>query len=173
MLSSKNEALIAFRRITVAWVLNGLLPGTLVAGFSPTSSGNPYHQIVERNLFGLRPPQPPRVEPPPAPLPKVMLTGITTILGNKRALLKIQFPAQPSKKAKEESCILAQGQRDGVIEVLEINEKTAQVKLDNSGTLSVITFEKPVPTPPALAPPPPPPRTYWPRLPAQAGLRKY
>jgi hypothetical protein len=168
---TKNEALIAFSRMTVAWVLSGFLLCSLVAGASPSSSGNPYHQIAERNVFGLRPPQPPRVEPPPAPLPKIVLTGITTILGNKRALLKIQFPAQPSKPAKEESCVLAEGQRDGLIEVLEINEKTAQVKVDNSGAVSVITFEKAGPTPPAVAPPPP--RPYWPRLPAQAGLRKY
>jgi hypothetical protein len=168
---SKNGALIAFGRMTVAWVLSGFLQCSLVAGAGPTSSDNPYHQIAERNVFGLRPPQPPRVEPPPAPLPKIVLTGITTILGNKRALLKIQFPAQPSKPAKAESCVLAEGQRDGAIEVLEVNEKTAQVKVDNSGTVSVITFEKPPPTPPPVAPPQP--RPYWPRLPAQAGLRKY
>jgi len=168
---NKNEALIAFSRMTGAWILGGVLQCSLVAGASPISSGNPYHQIVERNVFGLRPPQPPGVVPPPAPLPKVMLTGITTILGDKRALLKIQIPAQPSRPAKAESCVLAEGQRDGLIEVLEINEKTAQVKLDNSGTVSVVTFEKPGPTPPAVAPPPP--RPYWPRLAAQAGIRKY
>jgi hypothetical protein len=168
---SRNKVLIAFSRLTVAWVLGGILLWCLVAGASPTAAGNPYHQIVERNAFGLRPPQPPRVEPPPAPLPKIVLTGITTILGNKRVLLRIQSPAQPSKPAKVESCVLSEGQRDGVIEVLEINEKTAQVKVDNSGTVSVITFDKPAPTPPPVAPPQP--RPYWPRLPAQAGLRKY
>jgi hypothetical protein len=171
MLSSKNEALIAFSRITVAWVLSGLLPCSLMAGISSTYSGNPYHQIVERNVFGLRSPPPPRVEPPTAPLPKIVLTGVTTMLGNKRALLKIQFPAQPSKPVKEESCVLSEGEREGPIEVLEINEKTEQVKVNNSGTVSVITFAKPGPTPPAVAPPPP--RPYWPRLPAQAGPRKY
>ena len=170
MPSSTNEALTAFSRITVAWVLSAFLQCCLTAGASPTSSGNPYHQIVERNVFGLRPPPPARLEPPPAPSPKVRLTGITTILGNKLALLKIQFPAQPSKPVKEESCVLAEGQRDGLIEVLEINEKTAQVKVDNSGTVSVITFEKPSPTPTGIASPPP--RPYWPRLQAQAGLRK-
>ena len=168
---SRNKALIAFSRTTVAWVVSGSVVCALVARGSPTSSGNPYHQIAERNVFGLRPPQPSRVEPPPAPLPKVVLTGITTILGNKRALLKVQFPAQPRQPVKEESCVLAEGQRDGAIEVLEINEKTAQVKVDNSGPVSVITFQKPLPTPPAVARPQP--RPYWPRLPAQAGLRKY
>ena len=97
-----------------------------------------------------------------------MLTGITTILGNKRALLKVQFPPKPPQPAKEQSYILTEGQRDGSIEVLEINEKTASVKVDNSGTVMEITFEKPSPTPPASTPRPQP---YWPRLPMQAGVR--
>jgi hypothetical protein len=167
---SRNKASIAFNRTVVAWVLTGFVLCAPVASASPTASDNPYHQIAERNVFGLRPPQPSRVEPPPAPLPKIVLTGITTILGNKRALLKVQFPAQTRQPAKEESCSLAEGQRDGPIEVLEINEKTAQVKVDNSGTVLVVTFEKPLPTPPAVARPQP--RPNWPHLPAQAALRK-
>ena len=111
----------------------------------PAFSGNPYRHIPERNVFGLRPPQPAHLEPPPAPLPKVVLTGITTIFGDKRALLKVQFPARSPRPAKEQSCILAEGQRDGSVEVLKINEKTAKVKVDNAGTVMEITFEKPSP----------------------------
>lgn len=167
----RNKALIALNRTALAWVLSGCVLCAMAALASPTSSANPYHEITERNVFGLRPPQPSRVESPPTPLPKIVLTGITTILGNKRALLKVQYPAQPPEPAKEESCILAEGQREGAIEVLAINAKTEHVKVDNSGTVSVITFEKAVPTPPAVARPQP--RPYWPRLAAQAALRKY
>src|SRR5580765_7113869 len=57
-------------------------------------AGNPYQGIVDRNVFGLRPPPPPPDpelnKPPP---PKITLTGITTILGNARALMKTPPPA--------------------------------------------------------------------------------
>ena len=50
--------------------------------------------------------------------------------------------------------MLTEGQRDGLIEVLQINEKTAKVKVDNAGTVMEITFEKPSPAPPPAAPRP-------------------
>ncbi len=168
----RNDALTVSSRMMIAWVLGGVVLGPMVGFAGAASSIDPYHEIAARNVFGLRPP-PARVEPPPAPLPQVVLTGITTILGNKRALLKIRFPAQPSRPAKEESCILTEGQRDGPVEVLAINEKTAQVKLDNSGTVCVITFEKLPPTPPPAARPRLPPSPYWPRPVVQTTFRKY
>jgi hypothetical protein len=84
------------------------------------ASGHPYTGIAARNVFGLGPlvAQPP--SPPLAPLPKIMLVGITTILQDKRALLKVQFPAQPPEPAREVSCTLTLGQREGPIEVLAI-----------------------------------------------------
>jgi hypothetical protein len=96
-----------------------------------------------------------------------MLTGITTILGNKRALLKVQFPSKPPQPAKEQSCILSEGQRDGAIKVLQINEKTAIVKVDNSGTVMEITFEKPGPAPPSK----PGPQPYRPQPAMQTAVR--
>ena len=155
-------------RMTAAWVLCGLVLCAVASGAGASSFANPYHQISERNVFGLKPRQPAHLEPPPVPLPKIMLTGITTILGNKRALLKVQFPPTPPQPAKEQSLILAEGQRDGSIAVLEINEQTASVKMDNSGTVMDITFEKSNPTPAASTPRPQPDR---PRLPLQPGAR--
>lgn len=133
---------------TALWVLSGLLLCPSAGSAGPSLPGNPYLEIHERNVFGLKPPPPPHPDPPSAPLPKVMLTGITTILGNKRALLKVEFPSKPPQRAKEQCCILSEGQRDGAIEVLQINEKTESVKLDNSGAVMEITFERPNPTPP-------------------------
>ena len=133
-----------------------------------TFPNNPYHSISERNVFGLKPVSPIHVEQPNLPLPKVVLTGITTILKGKRALLKVQFPAKPQVPAKEESYILAEGQRDGPIEVLKINETNATVTVDNAGTVTTITVEKLPPTPP------PPVRRlnpYWSR-PAMTALRR-
>jgi len=63
-------------------------------------------------------------------------------LGDKRTLLKIQFPAQPPKKPREESCILTEGQSDGPIKVLQIDIKSGSVALNNAGTETVITFTK-------------------------------
>ncbi len=104
---------------------------------------NPYQGIVDRNVFGLKPPPPlPKPEDNKPPPPKITLTGITTILGNKRALMKVQVPAKPGEPAKEQSYILTEGQRDGEIEVLEINELEGSVKVNESGLVTLLTFDK-------------------------------
>jgi hypothetical protein len=110
-----------------------------VAGYATgrDSVDNPYQRIPSRNVFGLVVPiVEPGPTPPAQPLPTIKLTGITTILGDKRAVLKIQFPGT----GREEGCILSEGQRLGQIEILEIDDRTATVKVDNSGTVIVLTF---------------------------------
>lgn len=107
------------------------------------ASGNPYQGIVDRNVFGLKsPPPPPDPEANKPPPPKIFLTGITTILGNKRALLKTTPPAKPGEPAKEQSFTLGEGQREGEIEVLEINEKACTVKVNDYGTITTLDFDK-------------------------------
>ncbi len=110
---------------------------------APDSAANPYQGIVDRNVFGLKPPPPPpdpeSNKPPP---PKIFLTGITTILGNKRALLKTTPPAKPGEPAKEQSFTLGEGQREGDIEVLEIDEKAGTVKVNDYGTITTLDFDK-------------------------------
>ncbi len=139
---------------------------------------NPYLGIVDRNVFGLKPPPPPpdpeANKPPPPP---ITLTGITTILGNKRALMKTApTVAKPGEPAKEQSYILTIGQRDGDIEVLDIDEKAGSVKVRYAGTESTLTFDKngpkiaatPLPAAPAIPVPAgaiPPPMA----IPAPAG----
>jgi hypothetical protein len=107
------------------------------------AADNPYDSIVERNVFGLKspppPPPPPDNKPPP---PKVTLTGITTMFGNKRALLKVQMPARPQEPAHEQSFILAEGERDGDIEVVEIDDTAGTIKVNNFGTLMTVAFDK-------------------------------
>jgi hypothetical protein len=108
------------------------------------SSGSPYQGVVERNVFGLKPPPPPpdpeANKPPP---PKIFLQGITTFGGIKRALLKAQMPAKPGEPPKpdQSSFILAEGQRDGDIEVLEIDAKEGTVKVNDFGTITTLDFE--------------------------------
>ena len=142
-------------------------------------SGNPYQGIVDRNVFGLKPPPPPgKPEEKKIDLPPITLTGITTILGNKRALMNLQPPGKPVQ-----SFILAEGQRDGELEVLEIDEKAGSVKVSQSGTIVPLTFEKNgAKLPVSVAPPVPfnavpgnaQPTSipYVPPGPASAGLNK-
>jgi hypothetical protein len=107
------------------------------------ASGSPYQSVVERNVFGLKPPPPPpdpeANKPPP---PKMFLQGITTFGGTKRALLKTQMPAKPGEPPKgEQSFVLAEGQREGDIEVLEIDAKGGTVKVNDFGTIATLDFE--------------------------------
>src|SRR5438874_11353639 len=101
-----------------------------------TETANPYQGIVDRNVFGLRPPPPPPsnepVKPPP---PAVTLTGITTILGKKLAFMNVQLPPKPGDQQKggPQSFMLGIGEREGEIEVLDIDEKGGVVKVNDYG----------------------------------------
>src|ERR1035437_7347526 len=108
------------------------------------SSGSPYLGIVERNVFGLKPPPPP---PDPAankpPPPKIFLQGITTFGGIKRALFKAQMPPKPGEPPKgEQSFILAEGQRDGDMEVVAIDANPpGSDKVSAFSTIITLDFE--------------------------------
>ena len=62
----------------------------------------------------------------------------------------------PPEPAKELSCILTVGQREGPIEVLEIDERAGSVTVNNSGTVQVLTLQQDSPRPQTLALSPPP-----------------
>jgi hypothetical protein len=119
--------------------------GLLMLSLSPRLvvadiSGHPYTGIAARNVFGLGPLVTQTRGSPPAPLPKIVLVGITTLVQDKRALLKVEYPAQPPEPAKAVSCILAVGQREGPIEVLAIDETAGTVRVNNSGTEMLLSF---------------------------------
>jgi hypothetical protein len=122
------------------------------------SSDNPYQSIVDRNVFSLKPPPPPAdaAEVNKPAVVKITLTGVTTILGNKRVLMKTAPPpGKPGQgPASEQSYILTEGQREGDIEVIEIDEKIGSVKVNNGGTIQTLTFEKDGAKLPVTAPPP-------------------
>jgi hypothetical protein len=73
-------------------------------------------------------------------LPKITLVGITTISGNKRALLKVESPG--NSPGPTQSFILGEHQRSGQVEVLEIDEKSARVRVSNSGVVTLLAFER-------------------------------
>jgi len=127
---------------------------------------NPYQAIVDRNVFALKPPPPPVKVDPEAnkpPPPPITLTGITTILGSKRVFLSVNMPPKPPEQGKVQSFMLSEGQRDGDIEVLEIDEKNGIVKVNEFGSVTNLTWEKngakmaggqPAPSPGGVPPPP-------------------
>lgn len=122
--------------------LAGLVVCTGSNAFSNATSESPYQGIVERNVFGLKaPPPPPDPEASKPPPPKIFLTGITTILGSKRALMKLTPPAKPGEPAKEQSFTLAEKQGEGGLEVLEIDEIAGTVKVNEFGTIITLSFE--------------------------------
>jgi hypothetical protein len=91
------------------------------------AAANPYSEIGKRNSFGLLQPSgldTAKTNTPPLPLPKLEVTGVTTI-GVPRALIKLQIPANPRTKeaAREVSYIMVAGEPpiDG-IQVLEIQD---------------------------------------------------
>lgn len=126
----------------MAGILGGLVIGIAARAAVPGGSGSPspYYRIPERNVFNLRPPAREVPSNPPPVLPKITLTGITTLGGLKRAVLQAQAPARQGETAKEESHILAEGQREGDIEVLQIDEAAGLVKIQTGGTPLTLDF---------------------------------
>jgi hypothetical protein len=98
--------------------------------------------IAVRNIFGLRPLHPKPIEAALLPnRPQIMLQGITTILGHTQALLTIQLPSA-SPGLFQTSCVLTTGESRYDVVVLEINEKTGAVRLDNVGMEQVLVLKR-------------------------------
>jgi len=91
---------------------------------SAAASADYYKQIPARNLFGLHEPEVKREEVIPPPVPRIVLSGITT-MGSKLAFLKVQSPPKPGEQQQgEQSFMLTEGQREGGIEILQIDERS-------------------------------------------------
>lgn len=152
----------------------GLLALALnIAVRAATADGsNPYSEtIAGRNVFSLKTPPPPpnpedlvKKDPPP----KILLQGLTTILGRRQVLYKVQLPAKQGQPAKEESFVAAEGERNGEIEVLQIDENAGVVKFNNHGTIEPKNMKDDVAK--ALAAPSPPPAQPGVPPPAIPGL---
>jgi hypothetical protein len=126
------------------YVFGALALVTLCSGATvirAASSAQQYGRIPARNLFGLHEPVVQQIEQPKPQLPKITLTGITT-MGSKLVFLRVQFPPKPGEQQGEQSLMLTEGQRDGGIEILEINERAGTIRVNNSGTEMTIGFDK-------------------------------
>ena len=133
----------------------------LLSSASAIASVNPYvSTITNRNLFSLKAPVDPMSlvpQAPPPALPGVKLAGITTLLGGKRAILRVARPARPQLPAGEDSLMLAEGApEESGIKVLEIDIAAATVRISNNGSQQTLDLEKdapksaPAPAPPAI-----------------------
>jgi hypothetical protein len=144
-------------RKMLVWMAGSLAFCAGAGAVTTDGSGNPYQSIIDRNVFSLKPAPPPgdSAEANKPQAVKITLTGITTILGNKRVLMKTAPPpGKPGEAKTEQSYILTEGQREGEIEVIEIDEKAGSVKVKNAGAVQTLTFEKDGAKLPATAPPP-------------------
>lgn len=127
-----------------------------------------YERIFTRNVFGLTapPPPPPPRQDHPAP-PNLIVTGLTTILGSPRALLEVPgrpaFPGSPP--TRPQYYILRKGQRQGDIQLLDVDMAKLTVLIKNGETSELLSLDKLGPhLPGPLGPPPPPavlPVPYW------------
>ena len=107
------------------------------------SLDNPYGAIVERNIFDLHDPPPPKLEAdqPKGPPPNIKLNGITTIFGMKQALISLTKPGAAGKPPTTIYLTLSEGQRKDDVEVLEINPKARTTKIKNEDVESLLNIE--------------------------------
>ena len=123
-------------------------------------ASSPYHAIADRNVFNLQPTSPviapSQLPPPPKVRPQVFITGITDVCGRRQALIEMTAPGKPPTKA-----ILAEGERVGPLEVVQIDIRQSQVKVNINGEEGVLMLRAPPssPSPPTgrlpVAPPAP------------------
>jgi hypothetical protein len=98
----------------------------------------PYASIISRNMFGLVPiptNNPADALPPADPPPKITPNGIMTIFGRLQALFKVANKGKPGQPPKDDSYVLAEGERQDEIEVVKINQPDGIVTFNNHGVL--------------------------------------
>ena len=143
---------------TLACLLAGVTAA--VQTVSAITADNPYTSaITNRNLFSLKSAAemaPPVTPLPPPNIPLVKLTGLTTLMGGKRCILRIPVPARGQVPAKEVSLFKAeQDSMEEGIQVLEIDLAAARVKINNNGTEQTLDLAKDSPKPAASVAPVP------------------
>ena len=122
-------------------LLGGFALSTGARAATAESRDHPYRNIPATNVFRLKSPARPE-RPGPLPPPKITLQGIATVLPRPHALFKVMMPAKTSEPAKETSCVLSEGEREGEIQVLEINERDGTVKFLNHGVEQTLALPR-------------------------------
>jgi hypothetical protein len=106
-------------------------------GLATMTFANPYDTIATRNAFNLKPVTVETSRPGEVfqPAPEYRLTGIAGFGASKWALLTKADPGKPPQHFT-----IRQGQREGPLEVVYIDEIANLVRIRNDGTLVELTF---------------------------------
>jgi hypothetical protein len=138
-------------KTNLARMLSGVALGAVLSGgASAADVDNPYHTIVDRNVFDLKPPAPP-------PEPKdnkdekkapstIKFTGWTTLFGPVRALFMVQEPATPGKgggPAKDIPIDLKVGMAESGVELLAVDQENGTAKIKHNGEVVTLTLAQP------------------------------
>jgi len=128
----------------------GILWAAMVQADVTEPAANPYDVIHVRNPFALKPPE--KIGPvgPTNPVvpSNVKLTGFSSDSTGKNWKVWLMIPAQPGKNPQYFN--LMEHEKQGDIEVLEINEKENTVKILNGGNPAELTVkDNGLPTPAA------------------------
>jgi hypothetical protein len=102
------------------------------------AAGSPYDAIARSNVFHLV--APPKPIPPPAVRPTIRLVGIATVLDKKTAVLDIRAPADGTGPREHRSIVLKEGETDGELQLIAIDEQTNTVTVWLSGSLAFLSF---------------------------------
>jgi hypothetical protein len=127
-------------RLKISLVAIGVASAMVAEAAMSHVEGSPYNGIAQRNLFGLRAPVIANTAAPTAPvaLPKLTLTGITTIFGKRVAFITL---AAIKPGQAPESFMLAEGQGFNGVEITGIDERAGVVKVMNHGMAQVLDFD--------------------------------
>jgi hypothetical protein len=128
--------------------MTGVVPcAILVAGLfgairasAADGADHPYQKIIDRNVFRLKAAGGTNTAvaaTPHKPLPRIKLTGLTTILGDKRAFFEVMIFEQ-FQVPREESCILTEGKGEGGIKLLAIDERARTATFNNHGVIQLV-----------------------------------
>jgi len=114
-----------------------------LTGTTATDAGistRPFDAIARGNVFRLKPRLPEIHPPPPAEARlRITLQGVTTILGRPQALLSLQEVTSAGTARSNRSCVVAEGESQQGVAVLEVNWQTGRVRLDHLGRELVLT----------------------------------
>jgi hypothetical protein len=137
----------------LALALGSFLLSTAVRADVTEALDQRYQVIIDRNAFGLKPPPPIgtiQTNQPPPPV-NIKLTGITRDFAGVKAWMVIPAQPGPGKTSNPQYLTIPEHEKQGDIEVLEINEKEGTVKILNTGTPVELNFkENGMPTPAAM-----------------------
>jgi len=105
----------------------------------------PYAAIAKRNVFGLIPPPPVTTiqAPAAAPVPEIKVCGFISLFGPPRVLFKVAGVLEPGKTVTETSHMLAAGQQEDGVKLLEIQNLGNQFVFDNHGTVQTVCLAGP------------------------------